>query len=131
MIRETRAIRRYLLACLGLVLVLGLLSLPSRSPIQPERATHAGLAYARQAAANPWYFLHLDRGQEWQTTLTLTNLEAQEVGVNLSAYVGDGGFLGALPSLTSLESQTAQTIEVKEVFPREVQPSRWKPLASL
>jgi len=48
MIREIRAIRRYLFAGLGLVVVLGVSSLPSRSLIPPERATHADLAYARQ-----------------------------------------------------------------------------------
>jgi hypothetical protein len=106
--------KRYLLACLSLVLVLGFSF--SLLPKLPDRAAR-GVAWAGQAAANPWYFLVLDRGQKWQTTFTLTNLEAQELGVSLSAYAKDGAFLGALPFPTRLESQAAQTLAAREMLP--------------
>lgn len=103
----------------GLALLLGLLALltvPSRSTVQHEGARHASLAYAGQEAAKAWYFLHLDAGQAWQTTVTLANLEAQPVQVTLSAYDQAGGFLGELPAISSLEAEATQTIEAETML---------------
>jgi len=47
---------------------------------------------SQQEPGQTWYFLHLDPGQNWKTTLTLTNLEGQEVRVSRSAEDQTVGF---------------------------------------
>lgn len=73
-------------------------------------------AYAGQELARTWYFLHLDLGPAWQTTVTLTNPEAQRAEVNLSRYDPDGGFVGEIPTITGLEAETTHSLEVEKVL---------------
>ena len=77
---------RSLLLILGLsVLALGVQPNP-QSPSAVQQEEH-------------FYLLHPKLGQDWQTTLTLTNLDDQTVNVTLSAYESDGNSLVPLQAL--------------------------------
>jgi hypothetical protein len=79
---------------------------------------------AQQPGPEPGYFLRINLGQGWQTSISLTNLENHKVNVDLTAYDQAGRSLAEIPAIMSLEAEATNTFETAtSLLPRQARHS--------
>jgi pimeloyl-ACP methyl ester carboxylesterase len=72
---------------------------------------------AAQDPVKTSYLLNLEMGQEWQTTLHVSNLEDQQSHIALTSRDSYGGLLGHGPTEQYLASRATQSRDAQKVLP--------------
>ncbi|MDO8094802.1 MAG: peptidoglycan DD-metalloendopeptidase family protein, partial [Candidatus Brocadiales bacterium] len=88
----------------------------------PLTIGHSGLAYTQDVAnSNILYLPHVNHGQGWQTSISITNTECKSkhrwVDVTLTAYDKDGLSLGVVKDITRLRAYKTKTIDAQTLPP--------------